>query len=388
MDVPDVFDTDLEAGRFPEAAAGYTALMTGARARGQLTPEREGLLSLKLSVCYRGMCEPTKALPHALRWVQVAEQLYGPTAVQYANARAGLGKVLTQLRRFDEAAHEVQAVMATMEGRGEASSAQYGSMLLTMADIERGKQRYEQELDWLLRAHAVLQLHPDNQSYSVVISNLAMCYKRLQRPEEARAKYVEALELKAKSHGPEHPEYATSVGNYAMFFAELKLFDKAIVHMERAIHIFVRTLGRQHEHTLASQHFLTPWYKESAKEESVQGTDTRFRLCANCDIFIDREPLVARGTDFLVCGQCRNVPYCTVACHDAYWVQHKAECGQPRAVRTKFVNVLAADCCNSCLCAGARLQCTACKAVRYCDAECQRADWKRHKSACAKKGGQ
>ena len=107
--------------------------------------------------------------------------------------------------------------------------------------------------------------------------------------------------------------------------------------------------------------------------------------CANCDVFIDREPLEARGTDFLVCGQCHNVPYCSVACHDAYWDQHEAVCEQPRVVRTKWVNVGAPDCCGYCLCAGAQLRCTACKEVRYCDGECQRADWKQHKSACAKK---
>ena len=102
-------------------------------------------------------------------------------------------------------------------------------------------------------------------------------------------------------------------------------------------------------------------------------------------MFIDREPLVARGTDFLVCGQCHNVPYCSVACHDAYWDQHEAVCEQPRVVRPKRVNVDAPDCCGYCLCAGAQLRCTACKEVRYCDGECQRADWKQHKSACAKK---
>lgn len=133
-----------------------------------------------------------------------------------------------------------------------------------------------------------------------------------------------------------------------------------------------------------SQFSLDRWYKEEAKEESVCGEDTRFRFCANCDKLIDRLPLVARDTDFTVCGNCHNVPYCSDECHDVYWLTHAPQCGKP-VVRKKFVNYKAKDRCNHCLCAGATLQCINCKAVRYCDAECQKADWKEHKQKCCKK---
>lgn len=123
-------------------------------------------------------------------------------------------------------------------------------------------------------------------------------------------------------------------------------------------------------------------YQMLATERYVNGSpEDRFRACAECKTIIDRQPLLAKDEDFLVCGGCRNVPFCSEKCHDAHWPAHQLECGKSQLPK-KRIDIFARDMCAECLCGGAQLQCTQCKAMRYCDAKCQKAHWKIHKTKC------
>lgn len=367
------------AGHLPEAITRYQALL---RRAGQLTPERERILSRRLSGCWQFLGEPAKALPHVRREVQLAEQLYGPAGVQGADARSDLGSVLASVGRLDEAAHEIRAALAIMEGRGDTHGRVYGATLMAMAAVEHARDHWALELEWLLRAEPVLRQFHERPNYAALIANMAMCYHRLRRPEQARAKHLEGLALVLKVRGAEHPEYATALGNFAVFFADLKLFDAAIAPMEQAVRIRALVVGRQHPLTTTYQGLLNVWYQNAASEPLVHSLGTRWLLCAHCNHFIDRELLLVQGVELRACNACDKVAYCSDSCIQAHHVQHV--CGQPRAVRRKFVDVLASNCCNYCLCTKAQQRCAACKTVQYCDAQCQRADWEQHKPVCAR----
>lgn len=127
---------------------------------------------------------------------------------------------------------------------------------------------------------------------------------------------------------------------------------------------------------------LQKCYQMLASERYVDGSpEDRFRACAECKTIIDRQPLLAKDEDFLVCGGCRNVPFCSEKCHDAHWPSHRSECGKSQ-LPEKRIDIFAPDMCDECLYSGAKLQCTRCKKARYCDAKCQKAHWKIHKTKC------
>lgn len=387
----DAFDVEHEAvatlfndGRLAKASQRGELLLR----RRPLSLEREWMVAGRLSSCYLSTREPAKALPHARRVVELADTLFGPTSLQYANARNALGMVYTEMRRFAHAERELQAAMSVMERRGEQHGAAYSGMLLAMAAVEYEQRRFEHQLEWLLRARTLLQaLQPEQQrSYGVALNDLALCYARLQRPEEARAHYVEALTLVERSVGCEHPDFATALSNYAVFFDELLLYDDAIPLLERSLRVYVHTLGQRHQHAVITQTWLNHCYECAAKVQPLWGTGTRWRLCAGCDGFIDRMPLEARGSDHLVCGACTNVAYCSQVCVDTHWPHHEPVCGQ-RTLRARIVNIYAPDACAWCLYAGATQRCATCRAVRYCGTQCQQSHWKTHQAQCCRAPG-
>jgi len=95
-----------------------------------------------------------------------------------------------------------------------------------------------------------------------------------------------------------------------------------------------------------------------------------------------------------VCSRCRNISYCSKSCQIAHWPIHKPSCHSQLTHDKSGAGVSARDpkariqdefkrACGSCGKASESLkQCTRCRQVSYCNRNCQRADWPRHKSTC------
>lgn len=175
-------------------------------------------------------------------------------------------------------------------------------------------------------------------------------------------------------------EHERAVGALAMGYAHLKM--RGPVRARAFLEYAIRSQTREQAIKRNAYQELQKCYQMLSIERFVNGSpEDRFRACAECDTIIDRQPLLAQDEDFLVCGGCRNVPFCSEECHDAHWPAHRLECGKSQ-LPEKRIDLFAPDMCCECLCRGAKLQCTRCKLARYCDAKCQKAHWKSHKKAC------
>lgn len=350
------------------------------RPAGSMSAEREWALSSAEAECHRFRGDFAAALPLARRELQLALTVFGPTSQEVAVARDSLSKIYTGLDRFAEASADANAAMRIMEELKETSGLPYASMLMSMARLSHAQGMYSQQLEWLLRAERVMANFKTHRNYGVVVCNLAVCLELLERPVEARSKYLDALELVAAADGTQHPEYASVLANLACLYAELKAYDGAIPRLEQAVRIYSHMCGPEHQRTISTQTALNECYKGAAKPRPLWGTDTRWRLCGGCDNLIDRQPLVALGTDFLACGGCNNVAYCSQRCVDSDWVVHGDECGNPRPARVR-VNVYLPDACAHCYRLLSPTWCP-CHEARYCNAECQQLDWPLHKLKC------
>lgn len=109
--------------------------------------------------------------------------------------------------------------------------------------------------------------------------------------------------------------------------------------------------------------------------------DARFRFCAHCHVHIDRKPLIERNTDFLVCGMCRRIAFCSFKCNDDHWEVHEKECGK-RIDSTHRISLTSDNACGYCFRDNAEKQCTRCHSARYCNVKCQKKHWKSHKKIC------
>lgn len=376
-------DALLRAGRYADAVARAAECRARETARGALRPVTDWALASLQAEGYRFLCDYAQALPFAHSEVALAAQVWGPDAVEAALARDSLGKVLAGLGRLDEAATEAAAALQALEGRRDTEGLPYGCVLQTLASIAFSRGRYAEQLEWLLRAEKVLRRHKVHRNYGVLMGNLAVCYEFLDRPAEARDKYQEAVQLVARTDSTHHPEYAAAVANFALIYAEFKLYDRTIPVLELAVRILAQAMGPSHCKTLDMQDVLDRCYAGAAKDRPLWDPESRWRVCGRCDKIIDRHQLVASGTDFLACGDCNNVAYCSKPCVERHWPQHGPVCGKRRPVRPR-VSVHATDACAACFSVGAPTWCP-CHVVRYCNSECQKSHWKLHKSDCASK---
>jgi 2-polyprenyl-3-methyl-5-hydroxy-6-metoxy-1,4-benzoquinol methylase len=93
------------------------------------------------------------------------------------------------------------------------------------------------------------------------------------------------------------------------------------------------------------------------------------------------------------CLRCGEAQYCNKDCQAKHWARHKAECRRftstlkqetssatPASLASSSEAVM---CCACCGISSMDLRlCTGCGKVKYCGTECQRKDWKNHKSTC------
>ena len=77
------------------------------------------------------------------------------------------------------------------------------------------------------------------------------------------------------------------------------------------------------------------------------------------------------------CSKCKVQFYCSTECQQSDWKNHKTLCNE---LNQTSLN-LAQDICSVCLKEGAK-RCSRCKVQFYCSKECQQKDWKNHKNVC------
>lgn len=373
-----------EQGHWPEAALRWETLLARARATGQLTLDDEVEWVLNLSECYRDMGDFERALPYATRHAHLAKGQCCPACPRQALASAHLASVYTGMRHFEPALGQLRAALDLLESRGDTATMGFAHLLCGLAKIDHAQQRYADELSRLNQAVAVYRSLDCASGFAELLHAMAVCHQRLHQPQDARLTFQSALACHNFFSQSQHPAYAATAHDMASFLVELKLHDDAAALLEKAVRIRARALGPQHPFTIDSQLLLNTCYAADSQDDPLCGIDTRWRVCGGCNGFIDRQPLAARGTDFLACGGCKRVAYCGQTCVDAHWLTHEQQCGN-RVARANLVNVLASDACSSCLLTGAKKLCPCGSGARYCDAQCQSDHWSHHKLVCTKK---
>ncbi len=109
-----------------------------------LQPKRKQKLSPQQeyeAVCYRSLDDFTASLPHALRGVVLAQQLFSLRSAAHAAALKGLCMVQTGLKAFPAARKAMAEALAIMEELGLQEVEQYGGMLLVLGGLDIVQER-------------------------------------------------------------------------------------------------------------------------------------------------------------------------------------------------------------------------------------------------------
>lgn len=386
MDVVDTFETTLgEARSLYEKGMYYQCTdkaesLQRSFAPGTLAPEREYRICCVLAETYHALGDYVKSLPPQRRALEMSTELFGPRSLEYATQHNHTAMLCCAVARFEDAARENAQARRILEERGEQNTLMYGRALLTQASIEREQKRYHEEKVILERAEAVLRQYPETPEWRELVGELATSYYRFSDPNEARARYQEAMALRERFDGVEHPKYAACLHDMGIFFADLRLWDDAIPLLEKALIVRAEKLGVEHQYTFRSQQLLNTCYEE--KDKQGGGRDgPRFRMCDHCSTLIDFEELHARDDLGMSCPRCVGVYFCSQSCELVHWRrgEHR-NAGRTQPMRVR-VNVYGVNACARCIVNTGTLPCV-CKRVRYCSKKCKRLAWPKHREVC------
>jgi tetratricopeptide (TPR) repeat protein len=113
------------------------------------------------------------------------------------------------------------------------------------------------------------QLGPDHPSTGTSLNNLAGLYRSMARYEAAEPLYLRALAISEKQLGPDHPDTGTSLNNLAGLYESMARYEAAEPLYLRALAISEKQLGPDHPDTggslnnLGSLYYSTNRYSEA-----------------------------------------------------------------------------------------------------------------------------
>jgi CHAT domain-containing protein len=121
---------------------------------------------------------------------------------------------------------------------------------------------------------------PEHPEVAQSLNNLALLYKKMGEYAKAEPLYQESLRIRQKVLGSEHPDTAESLNNLASLYEYMGEYAKAEPRYQEALEIFRERLGPEHPETTTSLNNLGALYDlmgEYAKAEPLYQEALRIR---------------------------------------------------------------------------------------------------------------
>jgi serine/threonine protein kinase/tetratricopeptide (TPR) repeat protein len=147
-----------------------------------------------------------------------------------------------------------------------------GSILVSIGRTYEAIGEYPKALELLTRAHDAYRRafgadHPETMN---ALSHLALCYRRLNKPEQAAAGLEQVYAFRARRYGPEDRKTVETLIYLGGVQRSLGDLPRAIAALEQGSAILAKTLGPDHRDAIAARGTLAWLYLHAGrKEESV-----------------------------------------------------------------------------------------------------------------------
>lgn len=147
----------------------------------------------------------------------------------------------------EEGRRWAELAQATLDGAGGDEALQAG--LLNVKGMLAHRRGQEEEAARHLQQALTIRkrlLGPEHPEVAAVINNIALVKQRQERHDEAQALYLEALRITEQALGPEHPALAGCHYNLGLTMATAGKLTEALASFQRALSISERALGADH----------------------------------------------------------------------------------------------------------------------------------------------
>ncbi len=132
-------------------------------------------------------------------------------------------------------------------------------------------EKYEEALPYFQKSDSLdkARLNPTHKNYHRAELKMADCYYELADQADEECHYNDAIkfqknvvEIRKKVLGEEHPDYATSLNNLALYYDELGNYTEAIRLGTLAMEIYKKVLGEEHPSYAISLSNLAGYYDD------------------------------------------------------------------------------------------------------------------------------
>ena len=240
--------------------------------RGAL--EGENLLSTDDEEQYFLPLEDLKAL------IQQTEEKRGEKDPSLATLYARMGEIYKQRLERSECQDYQQEQELAIQYYSKAANLQkelgleedFASTLNNLAGLYRSQGRYSEaeplyEQALALRKRLLGEEHPD---VAESLNDLAGLYDSQGRYSEAEPLYKQALALRKRLLGEEHPHVATSLNNLAELYDSQGRYSEAEPLYEQALAMYKRLLGEEHPHVALSLNDLANLYYSQGRYSEAE----------------------------------------------------------------------------------------------------------------------
>ncbi|CAK8711535.1 hypothetical protein GCAAIG_00825 [Candidatus Electronema halotolerans] len=175
------------------------------------------------------------------------------------------GKMARKLAQYRQAQEWLEHLLEIREAEGE--SAELGSVLHELALLHRNQGKYEDAEPLHLQAVTVKEkfLGKEHPDVAEALNDLAVLYRREGKYKEAEPLYLRALAVKEKVFGEDHPSVAQTLNDLALFYRNQDCFADVESLYRRAFEIREKYLGKDHFDVAESLNNLAVLYKDHEK---------------------------------------------------------------------------------------------------------------------------
>ncbi|WP_224371127.1 tetratricopeptide repeat protein [Hyalangium versicolor] len=240
----DIIEALYTAGQYKEGLATAEKLLPQVEAAGHPPLHAQLLLLMAQLKDGSGDYKGSEALARQA----LSEAARGRDSLQMSRAMSLLVRELDRQRRFAEAAPLAPAVRAMADSTGNELTQATAYSVLGRMFTEQGK--YPEAWESLsqalvLREKALGPEHPDSAS---TLSNLATVAWWMGRYDESLERTQRAAALKENALGPEHPEAIQMLTNMGAMLYEVGRYEEALQRFERALELEQKVLGPDYPH--------------------------------------------------------------------------------------------------------------------------------------------
>lgn len=238
-------------GRLAEARATFEAAF--AAAEGVVGPEDplRGTLHDNRALVRNELADNAGAERDFEAGLRIREAALPPGHEDILTSRLNLAAHHLALGRLLQSESRYRALIAQLEPKGASEELAIAwNGLGEVERIRRTRASVEVAVGHYEKAAAMWQaLHgPDHRERSKPLNNLGVALSLLDREEEAAQALGEALRIKGKHLGPEHPSMGASLHNLGEIYLDQGKPVEAVDLLERALSIAVAAKGRTHFH--------------------------------------------------------------------------------------------------------------------------------------------